>query len=213
MTATTLQQKRRTAPKEERRRQLIEATIDSIAEFGLSGTTMASVTSRAHLSIGTVNFHFKSKDILFTETLLYLAYEHQEKWMKHLADVHATPADKLLSLVDAHFHVDICNRRKLTVWFAFFGEARYRAQYCDKIAGIDNKRRVTTETLLAEIIREGGYGATDPAVISKNLEGLYDGLWLNMLMYPDRYTPKGGREQIYGYLAAVFPQHFPKPPL
>ena len=50
----------RTASKAVRRQQLIEATIDSIAKYGISGTTMTTVTGLAGLSVGIVNFHFFS---------------------------------------------------------------------------------------------------------------------------------------------------------
>nr|NIS43004.1 TetR family transcriptional regulator [Desulfuromonadales bacterium] len=50
----------RTANREARRRQLIEATIASIAELGFTDTTLSTVTTRAGLSHGTINFHFTS---------------------------------------------------------------------------------------------------------------------------------------------------------
>ncbi len=70
----------RTANREARRRQLIEATIASIAELGFTDTTLSTVTTRAELSHGTINFHFKSKELLFVETLNYLAEEHRDHW-------------------------------------------------------------------------------------------------------------------------------------
>jgi TetR/AcrR family transcriptional regulator, transcriptional repressor of bet genes len=50
----------RTASREVRRRQLIEATINSIAQHGIGGTTMNTVTEFLGLSLGIVNFHFKN---------------------------------------------------------------------------------------------------------------------------------------------------------
>ena len=70
----------RTASREVRRRQLIEATIDSIAERGFSATTLAAVTKGANLSHGIVNFHFTNKETLFIETLGFLAQEHYDHW-------------------------------------------------------------------------------------------------------------------------------------
>ncbi len=70
----------RTANREARRRQLIEATIASIAELGFTDTTLSTVTTRAKLSHGTINFHFKSKQLLLVETLKYLAEEHRDHW-------------------------------------------------------------------------------------------------------------------------------------
>ena len=65
--------KRRTAPPEERREQLILATIRCVADQGLADTTIATVAQEAGLSQGIVNLHFRSKDGLLTETLRYLA--------------------------------------------------------------------------------------------------------------------------------------------
>ena len=69
----------RIANREARRRQLIEATIASIAELGFADTTLSTVTTRAGLSHGTINFHFKSKEFLFVETLTYLQPLPQSK--------------------------------------------------------------------------------------------------------------------------------------
>ena len=72
----------RTASKEVRRQQLINATIDSIAKHGVAGTTMTTVTRTAGLSIGLANFHFTSKQNMFEETLRFLAEEHRDHWKK-----------------------------------------------------------------------------------------------------------------------------------
>ena len=55
--------------KEERQHQLIQATIRSVAQNGLSDTTMATVSSEAGLSQGIINLHFQSKERLLVETL------------------------------------------------------------------------------------------------------------------------------------------------
>ena len=60
--------RKRTAPKEERQHQLIQATIRSVAKNGMSDTTMATVSSEAGLSQGIINLHFQSKDRLLVET-------------------------------------------------------------------------------------------------------------------------------------------------
>ena len=71
---------RRTASKAVRREQLIEATIESISRYGISGTTMNTVTGFAGLSVGIVNFHFESKENLYQETLRFLGEEHRDLW-------------------------------------------------------------------------------------------------------------------------------------
>mgnify|MGYP002640979156 FL=1 len=66
----------RSLSKQARRKQLIEATIQCIADKGLSGTTMADVTQRAGLSLGIVNLHFQSKEKLLIETLNFISDEY-----------------------------------------------------------------------------------------------------------------------------------------
>ena len=80
----------RTAPKQARRLQLIQATIDSIGKHGISGTTMKTVTGIAGLSMGIVNFHFENKDTLFQETLKFMGEEHRDQWRTAIAGGHLT---------------------------------------------------------------------------------------------------------------------------
>ena len=73
---------RRTESKEVRRKQLIDATIESIAQNGIAGTTMSTVTETAGLSLGIVNFHFESKQKLFEETLVHIAKEYHQHCLR-----------------------------------------------------------------------------------------------------------------------------------
>ena len=60
-------------PKPNRRQELIEAAVATIAEEGLSGTTLAKVAARSGLTAAAVSFHFSSKETLLLETLGYVA--------------------------------------------------------------------------------------------------------------------------------------------
>ena len=202
----------RTAPPEVRRRQLIDATITCIARHGISGTTLTAVTKEAGLSLGLANFHFKSKDALLTATLDFLADEHRTLFMRSLPRADLTAAQKLRAIVEAQFHPKVCSRKKLSVWFAFFGGTEHRESYRRSTARIDFERHGTTADLARRIIAEGGYAGVDPARVSQMLEALFDGFWLNMLIYPESFTRTAARRDVFGYLATVFPDHFDAEP-
>ncbi len=202
---------RRTETKAVRRSQLIDATITSIAQHGIGGTTMSRVTEIAGLSTGIVNFHFDSKQNLFEQTLMTLAQEHHAQWYKAFNDAGLTASEKLLAIVDAHFHPKICSRKKLAVWFAFYGEAGRRAVYRSLVDQIDDERYDLSTQLCSEIIEEGHYRCPPAAIVARTLEGLYDGLFLNLLMYPGYVKREDARAQVQAYLATVFPQHFEMP--
>ncbi len=199
----------RTATKEVRRQQLIDATIESIAERGFSGTTLVTVTKFANLSHGTVNFHFKNKESLFADTLGFLAEEHGALWRENLERSGTTPQERLLALIDSEFDERICNRKKLAVWFAFYGEARYRAVYRERCAHIDNERMAETEKLCRLMKNDGGYDHVNPRSFAKGLEAFIDGLLLNMLLYPETFSREDAREECLGFLGETFTSHFP----
>lgn len=204
--------KTRTASKEVRRQQLINATIDSIAKHGFAGTTMTTVTRTAGLSIGLANFHFTSKQNLFEETLRFLAEEHRDHWKKNFERANLAHEAKLMAIVAAHFHPKICNRKKVAVWYGFFGEATARGSYRNLVNEIDAERRDVTIELCEQIIKDGAYESLDPADIAFTLEGLYDGFWLNILMYPGEFTRLDAMKRINEYLSQIFPHHFKRTP-
>ncbi|MDH5797065.1 MAG: TetR family transcriptional regulator C-terminal domain-containing protein [Paracoccaceae bacterium] len=198
----------RTASKEVRRRQLIEATITSISKHGISGTTLTTVTKEAGLSLGLVNFHFETKENLFEQTLRYLAEEHHANWKRCFEQADLAAAEKLKAIVDSHFHPKISTRKKMTVWFGFYGETGSRKSYRTIVKDIDRERWDIALRLCEEIIRDGNYDMLDAHAVAETLEALYDGFWLNILMYPGDFTRADGRRLILGYLAQTFPKHF-----
>ncbi|MEO0750835.1 MAG: TetR family transcriptional regulator C-terminal domain-containing protein [Pseudomonadota bacterium] len=202
---------RRTESKEVRRQQLIDATIDSIAQHGISGTTMSTVTETAGLSLGIVNFHFDSKQKLFEETLVHIAREYHNHCMRAYEEVGPFAREKLRALVDAHFHPDVCTTKKLAVWYAFYGEGKRRAIYRDLIDSLDDERWDMTTALCRDIIDHGNYDCPPAEHVARTLEALLDGIALNILMYPDSYSAEEGRKQAHTYLASLFPQHFDMP--
>lgn len=199
---------RRFAPKEVRRQQLIEATLESLAEKGISGTTMAAVTGRAGLSIGIVSLHFKSKDNLLTATLRYLSEEIRNAWVNIHSNTALSPSERLRGILAASFDPDISSHTKIAVWFAFFGEAKYRQVYRDMVEDFDDERTDAIEDLCAQIVQDGGYSDVDPEGLAIALECLSDGLWLNMILYPDWLTPIAAETQVMDFLARNFPKHF-----
>jgi TetR/AcrR family transcriptional repressor of bet genes len=207
--AEKVESKRRALAKEQRREQLIKAAIASVAKRGLSGTTMAEVTREARLSLGIVNLHFQSKDKLLVEALRYLAEEYQSAWSRALGNAGSDPAARLAALVEVDFSRAVCDRRKIAVWFAFWGEAKSRPTYMKICAQYDIEYQATLEQVCAELIVDGGYADVAPNTVAVTLSAMTDGLWLDYLMTPDRFNAEAAKALCMRYLADVFPRHFP----
>ena len=133
-------QKRRSEPREVRRLQLIMAAIDSISKRGFSDTTLRHVTETAQLSHGVVNYHFDSKAALYDAALGFLAQEHYDNWSKYYDAAKPTAAHRLAAIISADFDESICTHKRLTAWFAFWGQAKYRPNYLKIHNKYDNER-------------------------------------------------------------------------
>lgn len=199
---------RRAQAKAERRQALIDATITSIARFGLSGTTIARVTEIAGTSIGLANFHFENKERLFEGVLQYLAANERTLWQDRVADASQTPAERLVALVDARFDPRICNPGTLAVWFAFWGDAGARVIYRRMVEDTDDARLSVTVALIDALGQGADSPPRDALQTALGLEAFYDGLWLNHLLYPEDFKRIGCRQRAIEHLAALFPAHF-----
>ena len=203
--------KRRTAPPEQRREQLIQATIHCVADRGLADTTIATVAQEAGLSQGIVNLHFRSKDGLLTETLRYLADEYRTACQEAAAVGEKNPVDGLLAMVELDFRRSICSREKLAVWFAFWGERRFRPTYRRICAERDRSYDDMVRLICARLCEEGGYNDVEPGLVADGLSALTDGLWLDLLVRPESMSRERAKRISLSYLADVFPRHFSQP--
>ena len=200
--------KKRTASKEQRQEQLILATIRSVASRGLADTTMATVSAEAGLSQGIINLHFRSKERLLVETLRYIADEYRRSWKKAVAGAGDSPARQLAALVMVDFRLPVCDRNKLAVWFAFWGESKSRPTYRQICAERDRAYRKELVQVCQSVIEEGGYAALDAETVAAGLSAMTSGLWLDMLTNPRSMSRQDGRQICMHFLATTFGRHF-----
>jgi AcrR family transcriptional regulator len=201
--------KGRKASKAFRRQQLIDATIDCLAEWGYAETTLARVSDRAGLSRGIVNFHFESKENLLIATLQHLADEYAANWSDAVNRAGPAPQDRLQALVRADFNRTVNTRRKLAAWCAFWGEARSRPTYNALCGARNDAFHLLVNELFRQLVEDGGY-AGDPTLIALSFDCLLEGLWLRLTVAPQDITLDSAREAAMEFLRSAFPAHFPR---
>jgi AcrR family transcriptional regulator len=79
----------------ESRRRILEATLEIAAERGFEGTTMAQVSERSGLPIGSVYWHFENKDKLFAALLEYCVEAWEGSHRNWTFRPGETPAERL----------------------------------------------------------------------------------------------------------------------
>jgi TetR/AcrR family transcriptional repressor of bet genes len=197
----------RKRPREARRSQLIEATIEAMAEKGFARITMADVARKAGLAHGLVNFHFQSKDLLLAETLAYLSEEYRANWTHALASAAPTPAARLDALIRANFEPAICTPARLAAWLSFWAEASSRPLYQETCGGNDRFYIQTLEGLCAALLAEGGYGG-DAIRIARVIRLTTEGIWADLVSSQPDYDRDAALQTVLDAAAAFFPRHF-----
>jgi TetR/AcrR family transcriptional repressor of bet genes len=197
----------RKQPRNARRTQLIEATIETLAEVGYARTTLTAVARRAGLSHGLVNFHFETKEKLLHETMVFLGEEYRANWTAALAAAGPSAAERLHALLEADFNPAICTPGRLAAWCSFWGETQSRPMYQEACGTNDEAYNATLEAACTGLIAEGGYG-WNPTRVARVLRVTTEGVWLDMMTMSRPYPREEARATTLTCAAAFFPRHF-----
>ncbi len=196
----------RRRPRRAREQQLIEAAIHCISVLGMRDTTVPDVAARADMSVGSISQYFESKELLFTAALRALSEQFETAWRKGLEAARPDPALRLRRFVECYFQPAICQRTKIAVWFAFWGEAKARPHYRDVCAAYDRRHDETLESLCRALIVDGAY-ALGPSSAAKIVGSQCHGLWLELLTGTDGLDRNDLADLARASLAALFPRH------
>lgn len=194
--------------KDERRQQLIDATITVIARQGFAGTRLADVARQAGVSYGVVSFYFKTKDELLLATLQWLAAEYTQVWRKAVDRAGHDPVNRLRAIIEADFSPRIASEKKIAVWYAFWAESRVRPNYRKLCAELFNDYHWQVRTIIQELIDEYECHHLDAHRITLGINAMTDGMWLDMQIQPRAFDRQTARQTIELFLAHIFPAAF-----
>jgi TetR/AcrR family transcriptional repressor of bet genes len=197
----------RTLSREERRTQLFEATLATIAECGFSRTTLTEVARRAGLSHGLVLFHFETKEKLLVETLDYLSEEYKNNWQAALDGSGAAPEQKLAALIEADFSPQVCQPSRVNAWAAYWGESQGRPLYLSKCGANDELYISTLETICTRMNAVHGY-TIDPARAARLIRITIEGTWLEMMTLLNPYDAEEAKRTVWTCAQLLYPRHF-----
>ena len=189
---------------DKRRQQLLDATWRSIAENGLSRTTLATVAAQAGLSQGVAVFYFKSKAGLLAEALLDHYARYQQNWQDALAGAGDDPADRLIALIRADFDPVICNPESLSFWFAYWGEQKFTPKYAEILVQFDTARIGAMREACAALMT----GATHDDVnrAAEWIDTFSDGYWQRLHVAPEQYSAASCLNETLRMAARLVPE-------
>jgi TetR/AcrR family transcriptional repressor of bet genes len=169
---------------------------------------MQMVTREAGLSVGIANLHFESKDNLLKETLRFVAEEYHGGQIEIMegGDI-PDLGERLDALLDFQLGRGVTQRQKMSVWFAYYGEAGARPVYQKIVSTVDRLAAQKLEALFTDIIREEGYQGVDARELATGYLALIDGLHLGLLVTPRELSKRRARAVARDFLRRAFPRH------
>ncbi|MFD1746744.1 TetR family transcriptional regulator C-terminal domain-containing protein [Rhizobium helianthi] len=176
------------ASESERREDLINATLDCIAEFGIQGATVRQIATRAGVTGGLIRHYFDSKD-----QMIQAAYR---QIMENMLEPALTAADqdlparrRLCDFIVANLTPPVTDVKMLSLWAVFIGQIRIDPA----IAAIHRENYLVflnkLEDLISCFFRERGE-VIDSERCRQDaiaLNGLIDGLWLEGTLAADMF--------------------------
>ena len=191
----------------QREDQLVAAALECIGALGLRDTTVQDIAARAGMAQGSINQYFETKEQLFTAVLRSLADEFAAGWRYGLERCGPDPARRLRAFVDCYFAASVCQRRKIAVWFAFWGEVKARPQYRAVCAAHDAAHDRMLEALCGALGDGGDEAAAAARAAAKIIASVCHGLWLELLTGSDGLGRTELASLAHGALRALYPRH------
>ena len=177
--------RRRLSP-EERRREIIAATIDTVAALGYRATTFAKITERSGLSsTRLISYHFAGRDELMQATVAHVYQQIQDHLTARLAAA-TEPRAQLAAYIRAVVEFVAENRTAMqalsSIFLSFRDESGDSPTYD---ADSDQHAIGAVEQILRRGQADGTFRTFDPFIMGSLVQRSVDGLPFLLETRPD----------------------------
>lgn len=174
-----------------RRQDLIEATLDCVAEKGLQGATVRAIALRAGVTGGLIRHYFPGKEDLLQAAYATIVGRMTEQAKAALAMEGAGPRRRLAAFVAANLGPPVVDTRVFSLWAGFIGRA-----HSDPALSVAHREgylgfRNEVEALVAEVLEAEGRvaGKAELRRHAIAINGIIDGLWIEGCLASDIFEP------------------------
>lgn len=159
-----------------RRQQLIDATIESVAELGLQGTTINSISKKAGLSSGIISHYFGGKQGLIEATVRYLLTNLKRELIERVT-VTTTPEQRLMFIIEANFARLQLQSDTTKTWLSFWAQSMHDVQL-HRLQNVNSRRLFSNLTSSFKALMNDA----DAKLAAELCAAMIDGLWLRAVL-------------------------------
>jgi TetR/AcrR family transcriptional repressor of bet genes len=205
---TNLAQRRNEALAARTRAAILQATIATIAKHSLSGTTVQLVAEAAKVAPGTVILHFQKKDALLMAALEQIAVEFEQARRAAIEGAEGDPVRALNAIIEVSLDPKVSDPANVAVWYAFWGEAKARKLYMERIGSYDSVNQDGLEQLFRILIERGGHRHLNAEALAMGFAGLLEWQWQEILVSGRNFDRAAAKGVARAYLGSIFPREF-----
>jgi TetR/AcrR family transcriptional repressor of bet genes len=167
----------RLKPQSQRREEIVQATLKSIELYGLSGTTIKTISGIAGISVGLINHHFGTKQALLESAVRFLLEQLKRGLLDNLQSGNEvqqlTPKQRLYCIVETNFAAFQQSSSASRTWLCFWAEAAH-SQELARLQQV-NSRRLRSNLLYSF---RALMPRPDALVAAEMTAAMIDGFWL-----------------------------------
>ena len=166
-----------------RKQQLINATLESVAQYGLQKTTIVTISKIAGLSSGIISHYFGGKQGLIEATVKFLLEQLKIALLERVSDQTLSAPERLKMIVEANFTQLQRSIPATKTWLSFWAQSMHEPGLA-RLQNINSKRLYSNLYYSYKQILD-----TESAdIAAKKTAAMIDGFWLRSALSPDPET-------------------------
>ena len=191
-------------PEDERRQLLVQATLDCLASYNLSGTTVRRIAKKAGVTPGLVTHYFSGKEALIGAAYQYLAEKYLSDYRIASSSNAVNPIEELEAFISAAFRPETLDQDLLRIWTGFWTLALSDKSIQTIHLDTANKTRQHLDQLIRNSFEFVGKKIDDKEVFELTITiwSLVDGMWLTWGLDPSLFNARTGRRIALEMIAA-----------
>ena len=159
-----------------RRQQLIDATIESVAQKGLQATTINSISKNAGMSSGIISHYFGGKQGLIEATVRYLLSNLKYDLISKV-DEKTTPTQRLMFIVESNFALVQQRKDTTRTWLSFWAQSMHDKEL-HRLQNVNSKRLQSNLTVSFKQLMP----LAQATLAAELTAAMIDGLWLRAVL-------------------------------
>ena len=156
-----------------REQQLIDATLASVAQYGLQNTTIITISRIAGLSSGIISHYFGGKQGLIEATVKYLLEQLKLALLERVTKEKLSAPQRLKMVIEANFTQFQRSLPATKTWLSFWAQSMHQP-------GLARLQQINSRRLYSNLLFSFRQVLEDDlaAQASKQTAALIDGFWL-----------------------------------